>query len=206
MFGFSFSFFVFSVLSLSIHLASNMQLTNASLTCVWRNENDHVSKQTKIDSTIVAHDITWMGHLLLAVDAEGQLYAYRVSYPHQEQAGGQLSINYAVSLLEYCLVGGFDALDIFLILKVQQLDNIIDRLTENFTRQPAFVQQYFYVNFFAMKMNLYRLSVPGLPKAHDLTCFLLLHSILIGFKSLLRPSVLSSHDKGPAENLASEYI
>lgn len=173
---------------------------------MWRNENDHASKQTKIDSTIVAHDITWMGHLLLTIDAEGQLYAYRISYPHQEQTSGQLSITYAVSLLEYCLVGGFDALDVFLILKVQQLDAIIDRLTENFMRQPAFVQQFFYVNFFAMKTMLYRLSVSGLPKAHDLTCFLMLHSILIGFKSLLRPSVLSSHDKGPAENLASESI
>lgn len=170
---------------------------------MWRNENEHVSKQPRIDSTIVAHDISWMGHLLLAVDAEGQLYAYRILYPHQEQAGGQISINYAVSLLEYCLVGGFDALDVFLILKEQQIHTIIDRLTENFTRQPPYVQQFFYVNFFALKTNLYRLSMPGLPKAHDLTCFLMLHSILIGFKSLLRPSVLSSHDKGPAENLAS---
>lgn len=153
----------------------------------------------------MAHDITWMGHLLLAVDAEGQLFAYRVSYPHQDQAGGQQSINYAISLLEYCLVGGFDALDVFLILKAQQLDTIIDRLTENFTRQPSYVQQFYYVNFFAMKTNLYRLSLSGQPKAHDLTCFLMLHSILIGFKSLLRPSVLSSHDKGPAENLASKF-
>lgn len=147
-----------------------------------------------------------MGHLLLAIDAEGQLYAYRVSYPHQDQAGGQLSVNYATSLLEYCLVSGYDALDVFLILKHQQLDTIIDRLTENFTRQPAYVQQFFYVNFFAMKTNLYRLSVSGLQRAHDLTCFLMLHSILIGFKSLLRPSVLSNHDKGPAENLASKFF
>lgn len=144
--------------------------------------------------------------MLLAIDADGQLYSYRVTYPHQDQAGGQQSTNYAISLLEYCLVGGFDPLDVFLILKVQQLDIIIDRLTENFQRQPPYVQQFFYVNFFALKMNLYRLSVSGQQRAHDLTCFLMLHSILIGFKSLLRPSVLSSHDKGPAENLASMFF
>lgn len=33
----------------------------------------------------------------------------------------------------------------------------------------------------------------------------MLHSILIAFKSLLRPSDLTNHDKGPAENLASKF-
>lgn len=172
---------------------------------MWRNENDPVTKQSRIDSSIIAHDITWMGHLLIAIDAEGQLYTYRISYPHQDQASGQLSMNYAISLLEYCLVSGYDAFDVFLLLKQQQIETVIERLTENFTRQPAYVQQYFYVNFFAMKMNLYRLSATGSQRANDLTSFLMLHSILIGFKCLLRPSVLSSHDKGPAENLASAY-
>lgn len=144
-----------------------------------------------------------MGHLLIAIDAEGQLYTYRVTYPHQDQTSSQQSISYAISLLEYCLVSGYDTFDVLLLLKQQQIETIVDRLTENFMRQPAYVQQYFYVNFFALKTNLYRLSATGTQKAHDLTSFLMLHSILIGFKCLLRPSVLSSHDKGPAENLAS---
>lgn len=177
---------------------------NASLTCVWRSESDPSSKQSKIESSLATHDISWMGHLLMAVDANGQLYGYRITYPHQESAGGQAAIYYVISLLEYCLISGYDALDVFLILKVQQLDTIIDRLSENFMRQSTNTQQFYYVNFFAMKANLYRLSIPGQQKAYDLTCFLMLHSILIGFKSLLRPSGLSSHDKGPAENLASK--
>lgn len=176
---------------------------NASLTCSWRSEGDPLSKQSKTESSLSAHDISWMGHLLMAIDVHGQLYSYRVTYPHQDSAGGQAPISYAISLLEYCLLSGYDALDVFLILKVQQLDTIIERLTENFMRQPTNTQQFYYVNFFSMKANLYRLSIPGQPKAYDLTCFLMLHSILIGFKSLLRPSGLSSHDKGPAENLAS---
>lgn len=180
-----------------------LKVTIASLTSVWRNDGDHLSKQCKLDSTLVAHDITFMGHLLMAVDEEGQLFAYRITYPHQDPAAGQQSISYAISLLEYCLVGGYDAFDVFLTPKVQQLDTIIDRLTDNYSRQHSHLQQFYYVNFFALKTNLYRLSISGQPKAHDLTSFMMLHSILIGFKSLLRPTGLSSHDKGPAENLAS---
>lgn len=109
-----------------------------------------------------------------------------------------------VNYLEYCLTNGLDAIDILLTLKVQILDNIIDKLNDNFSRQPPSVQQFFYVNFLTMKINIYRLSQSGQSKAHDLTCLLMLHSILIAFKSLLRPSDLS-HEKGPAENLASKY-
>lgn len=39
-------------------------------------------------------------------------------------------------------------------------------------------------------------------RASDLTSLLMLHSIATAFKSLLRPSDLTSHDKGPAESLA----
>lgn len=145
-----------------------------------------------------------MGHMLVAVDTQGQLYAYRLTYPHQDSSGGQQSIVYTVSLLEYCLVGGYDPLDIFVTLRAQHLDQIVDRLTENFNRQSSSIQQFYYVNFLAMKANLYRLTVSGQTKAHDLSSLLMLHSILIAFKSLLRPSDLTSHDKGPAENLASK--
>lgn len=141
--------------------------------------------------------------MLVAIDAEGQMYTYRVTFPHPDSAGGQ-QLNYAVSLLEYCLVSGYDALDVFLLLKQHQVESLVDRLTENFTRQPAYVQQYFYVQFYAMKTNLYRLLAGGSQRAQDLTSFQMLHSILIGFKCLLRPAELSRNDKGPAENLASK--
>lgn len=172
------------------------------MSSVWRNENDHSSKHSRLDTQLTAHDISYMGHFLISIDAYGQLYSYRITYPHQDPISGQHCLIYTISLLEYCLFGNFDALDIFLILKVQQLDAIIDRLTENFNRQPSHTQQFYYVNFLAMKTNLYRLSVSGQSKAHDLTCLLMLHSILVAFKSLLRPSDLTSHDKGPAEDLA----
>lgn len=39
-------------------------------------------------------------------------------------------------------------------------------------------------------------------KAADLTSLLMLYSIATAFKTLLRPSDMSNHDKGPAESLA----
>ena len=47
----------------------------------------------------------------------------------------------------------------------------------------------------------YRLVPAGQAKAADLTALLMLHSVATAFKSLLRPSDLASHDKGPAESL-----
>jgi len=57
-----------------------------------------------------------------------------------------------------------------------------------------------------MYCNVFRMTVNGQARASDLTSLLMLHSIATAFKSLLRPSDLTSHDKGPAESLAGEYI
>ena len=56
-----------------------------------------------------------------------------------------------------------------------------------------------------VRCPFYRLTVNGQCKAADLTSLLMLHSVATAFKSLLRPSDLSSHDKGPAESLAGNY-
>lgn len=137
--------------------ADSFQFAHSAQTaCVLRNENEHSSKQLRVDTHITAHDISVMGHLFLAVDSQGQLFAFRLTHPHQDQSANQHSIAQIVTSLEYCLFAGLDPLDIFLSLKVQQLDQILDRLTENFQRQQPAVQQYFYVNFLTLKTNLYR--------------------------------------------------
>lgn len=43
----------------------------------------------------------------------------------------------------------------------------------------------------------------GQSKAADLSSLLMIHSVATAFKSLLRPSDLISHDKGPADSLAA---
>lgn len=45
--------------------------------------------------------------------------------------------------------------------------------------------------------------VSGQSKAGDLSSLLMIHSVATAFKSLLRPSDMISHDKGPAESLAA---
>lgn len=45
--------------------------------------------------------------------------------------------------------------------------------------------------------------VNGQNKAADLSSLLMVHSVATAFKSLLRPSDLISHDKGPAESLGA---
>lgn len=110
----------------------------------------------RIETHIGAHAVSHMGHLMMVVDTQGALFAYKVTYPHQDTSGSSMTISYLVSLLEYCLVSGYDALDVFLQVKSPWLDSVVDRLTENFTRQPPPVQQYYYVNFLTMKTNLYR--------------------------------------------------
>uniref|UniRef100_A0A1Q3G3Z3 Mediator of RNA polymerase II transcription subunit 16 n=1 Tax=Culex tarsalis TaxID=7177 RepID=A0A1Q3G3Z3_CULTA len=167
-----------------------------------RDPNDHASKQIRLGVKIGAINVSFLGHLFVALDTTGQIYVYRCNFMIQDQLGTPALIVQTVNLLEFCLVTGFDCLEILLTLKPQILDNILERLTDNFNRQPPNVQQYYYVNFLTMKIALYRLSITGQQKAHDLSNLLILHSILIAFKSLLRPSDLTSHDKGPAENLA----
>lgn len=125
-------------------------------------------------------------------------------FPQNQMINAQ-QISYVASLLEYSMVAGVDYLDVILASRIANYDAIIERINENFNRQPPTFQQYYYVRFLTLKTNLYRFSAHGQGKAHDLSCLLILHSILIAFKNLLRPSDMTCHDKGPAENLASEY-
>lgn len=198
------SFIYLAMIDNSIHCLQRD--TFKRLTCTniisIRDPNDHSSKQIRLGVKIGAIDVSYLGHIFVSLDTFGQLYVYRCNFMCQDQLGTPALIVQTVNLLEYCLVTGFDSLDILLTLKIQILENVLERLTESFHRQPSNVQQYYYVNFLTMKIALYRLSIPGQQKAHDLSNLLILHSILIAFKSLLRPSDLTSHDKGPAENLA----
>lgn len=156
-----------------------------------------------------AIDVTALGHNLILTSDKGVFHVYGVtSSTFFSAAMNQMTnvqqISYVANLLEYSMVAAVDYLDVILASRISNYDAIIDRINENFNRQPPMFQQYYYVRFLTLKTNLYRFSTHGLGKAHDLSCLLILHSILIAFKNLLRPSDLTSQDKGPSENLASE--
>lgn len=171
----------------------------------YRSNNDieNIGKHSRISSRVLSFDSTHFGHLLIILDSIGQISCYKCNFIINDILEiPQNSVTASVNLLEFCLISGLDTYDLMLALKPQLLDNIIDKLTENFNRQPTFFVQYYYVKFLTMKINLQRLSTSGQSKANDLMCLLNLHSILTAFKSLLRPSDLISREKGPAENLS----
>lgn len=55
-------------------------------------------------------------------------------------------------------------------------------------------------------LKIFRLSFNCQSKAADLNALMMLQSVATAFKSLLRPSDLSSHEKGPAESLAGKFF
>lgn len=188
--------------SLKLKVAYTTQLSYGHTT----DTGDHSPvKQNKVTIAPDSLDVTVLGHNVILVD-KGSIYIYGVqsSVFFTSSMSSAQQISYVGSLLEYSMVAAVDYLDVILASRIANYDAIIERINENFNRQPPMFQQFYYVKFLTLKTNLYRFSTHGLSKAHDLSCLLILHSILIAFKNLLRPSDLTSHDKGPSENLASE--
>ncbi|CAG9820870.1 unnamed protein product [Phaedon cochleariae] len=177
------------------------QIAYTTLSVVPRYLDEPNSKYQKVSTNIASIDMSWLGNVLLCVDSDDSLHLFKL--PPQIESSAPLSVPYCTTILEYCLMSGFDWLDFLLVLRPGMLDAICDRLTESFNRQPPSVQQFFYVQYLCIKTSLYRLSFQGLSKANDLTQYLMLHSISTAFKSLLRPSEMNSHEKSPADSLAS---
>lgn len=175
------------------------QFASTSLSMAWREDD---VKRHRLNVTISSMDLTRLSSALVVADNKGQIYLYRI-HPISEQGTGGVPVNVslATTLLEYCLVTGLDWWDALISIRPNMLDAVCDRLTDNFNKQPMAVQQYHYVTYLSLKGALYRLTPAGQQRAADLTALLMLHSVSTAFKSLLRPSDLVSHDKGPAESL-----
>ncbi|CAH0551682.1 unnamed protein product [Brassicogethes aeneus] len=176
-------------------------IVNTKLSMTPRYLEEPNAKYQKIDTKITNIDMSWLGNVLLIVDSDDSLHLFKL--PPQIDSSGPLTVPYCTTILEYCLVSGLDWLDLLLVLRPGSLDALCDRLTESFNRQPAAVQQFFYVQYLCVKISLLRLTPQGVSKANDLSSFLMLHSISTAFKSLLRPSEMNSHEKSPADSLAS---
>ena len=71
-------------------------------------------------------------------------------------AGGPMTVPYACTLLEYCLVTGLDWWDLLVSLRPSMMDTVCERFTESFNRQLSYVQQFHYVQFLNIKTSLYR--------------------------------------------------
>lgn len=146
-------------------------------------------------------DISVMGNVLVVLDNIGNFYVLQVQ--NIAELNGPLTVSYATTLLEYCLVSGYDFWDVAISLKPPILDAVCERFTENFNKQLPAVQQLEYGGYLSMKAFLYRLSSNSSQKHSDLIFLLTLHSISVAFKSLLRPNELTNSDKGPGESLSA---
>jgi hypothetical protein len=67
-----------------------------------------------------------------------------------------MTVPYACTLLEYCLVTGLDWWDLLVSLRPSMMDTVCERFTESFNRQPQQIQQFHYVQFLNIKTSLYR--------------------------------------------------
>lgn len=116
--------------------------------------DDHPEKRLKHVPDILHIDLSWLGNILLVIDVDSYLYLFKL--PPQIDCSTPISVPYATTILEYCLVTGLDWLDLLLVLRPGMLDAVCDRLTESFNRQNTPIQQYFYVQFLCIKTSLYR--------------------------------------------------
>ncbi|CAG9855995.1 unnamed protein product [Phyllotreta striolata] len=176
-------------------------IVNTALSVMPRYLDEPNCKYQKVSTNISNIDLSWLGNVLICLDSDDSLHLFKL--PPQIESSTPLSVPYCTTILEYCMMSGLDWLDLLLVLRPAMLDPICDRLTESFNRQPVYVQQFFHIQYLCIKISLYRLSFQGQGKANDLTQYLMLHSISTAFKSLLRPSEMNSHEKSPADSLAS---
>ncbi|XP_017478994.1 PREDICTED: mediator of RNA polymerase II transcription subunit 16 [Rhagoletis zephyria] len=145
----------------------------------------------------VSADGTHMNQILVLFDNFGQMYAMQVTSPISEKNYKLNTLSLQTSLLEYSIITGIDPSDI-LMLNLGNLDILIEKLTENFTKQSTITRHFYYSNFLCLKSNMCRIQ----SRQQDFDNLIVLHTISITFKSLLRPADLSCQDKGPGDNLA----
>lgn len=92
------------------------------------------------------------------------------------------------TMFEYCIVSGFDWLDVSICVKPSQIETICQRIEEDFGKQTKVNQEYYFSRIMAMKSSLYRLVTSTEYKAADCYAQLMLHSIHGVFKNLLGSS------------------
>ncbi|XP_019628593.1 PREDICTED: mediator of RNA polymerase II transcription subunit 16-like [Branchiostoma belcheri] len=139
---------------------------------------------------------------MMGVDPGGRLYVFRLTPSLTQNVDPSLPIRHVVSLLEYCMLSGWDCWDVLLVVAPGMVESVIDKLTDNYHQQNPALQQIHLTRFVAIKAALYRLTNNGGGKSADCYAKLLLNAISSSLKALLRPTQLGSQDRGPAEKLA----
>lgn len=148
------------------------EIATSSLNMPWR-QDEPSNKYQRLTLSISHVDISWLGGILLVCDTQGTVYLYRLLLDGGEHGGDSkhrmkiinvnddvsgpsISLVYACTMLEYCLVTGLDCLDLLLCLRPSMIETLCERLDISYNRQPAPIQQYYYVQFLCIKTCLLR--------------------------------------------------
>ncbi|XP_074650663.1 mediator of RNA polymerase II transcription subunit 16-like [Tubulanus polymorphus] len=173
-------------------------MNNYAFENVMVSVKSETKKQKVLPSISTVHQ-TYTGCGIVTLDSYGSISIFRPISLRDPAL--QVSYLYIISLLEYCIITGFDYWDILLLMKPGAVEPSLQRLIENFKKQPQSVQESLFTRFMALKASLYRYSTGSQQKVSDCLSSLLLTSVATTFKNIIRPKQLVTQDKSPCEKL-----
>ncbi|KAL8177694.1 UNVERIFIED_CONTAM: Mediator of RNA polymerase II transcription subunit 16 [Gekko kuhli] len=148
-----------------------------------------------------AVQMSWTSLALVGIDSHGKLSMLRISPSMGHVLDMNMSLRHLLFLLEYCMVTGYDWWDILLHVQPGMVQNLVEKLHEEYMRQNAALQQVLSTRIIAMKASLCKLSSATVARVCDYHAKLFLIAISCTLKSLLRPPVLNTPDKSPGDRL-----
>ncbi|XP_065555798.1 mediator of RNA polymerase II transcription subunit 16 [Lathamus discolor] len=148
-----------------------------------------------------AMQLSWTSLALAGIDSHGKLSMLRISPSMGHVLDMNMSLRHLLFLLEYCMVTGYDWWDILLHVQPNMVQNLVEKLHEEYMRQNAALQQVLSTRIVAMKASLCKLSSSTIARVCDYHAKLFLIAISCTLKSLLRPHVLNTPDKSPGDRL-----
>ncbi|KAJ7308290.1 hypothetical protein JRQ81_008820 [Phrynocephalus forsythii] len=148
-----------------------------------------------------ALQMSWTSLALVGIDSHGKLCMLRISPSMGHVLDVNISLRHLLFLLEYCMVTGYDWWDILLHVQPGMVQNLVEKLHEEYMRQNAALQQVLSTRIIAMKASLCKLSSATLARVCDYHAKLFLSAISCTLKSLLRPPILNTPDKSPGDRL-----
>ncbi|XP_009952527.1 PREDICTED: mediator of RNA polymerase II transcription subunit 16, partial [Leptosomus discolor] len=148
-----------------------------------------------------AMQLSWTSLALAGIDSHGKLSMLRISPSMGHVLDMNMSLRHLLFLLEYCMVTGYDWWDILLHVQPNMVQNLVEKLHEEYMRQNAALQQVLSTRIVAMKASLCKLSSSTIARVCDYHAKLFLIAISCTLKSLLRPHFLNTPDKSPGDRL-----
>ncbi|XP_013914184.1 PREDICTED: mediator of RNA polymerase II transcription subunit 16-like [Thamnophis sirtalis] len=191
----------------SVHIINRLSLQTMAVfygSSSQRPVDDQTIKRQRTSGPLIyfkAMQMSWTSLALVGVDSHGKLSMFRISPSMGHVLDMNISLRHLLFLLEYCMVTGYDWWDILLHVQPGMVQNLVEKLHEEYMRQNAALQQVLSTRIIAMKASLCKLSSSTVARVCDYHAKLFLIAISCTLKSLLRPPVLNTPDKTPGDRL-----